>query len=46
MNIGKPKRVITVEPLQDPVPRRAPAPTPQREEPARPTRKEKEKVPA
>jgi hypothetical protein len=30
MDIGKPQRVIRVEPLRDPVPQKAPAPPPQR----------------
>lgn len=46
MDIGKPKRTITVEPVQNPVPQRkeTPAPAPQKA-PAAPERK-REKVPA
>lgn len=35
MNIGKPKRTHTVEPVENPVPRKEPAPE-RRESPARP----------
>lgn len=31
MDIGKPQRVVRVEPLREPVPREAPAPAPERE---------------
>jgi hypothetical protein len=31
MDIGKPQRVITIEPIEDPVPREQPAPEPERE---------------
>lgn len=41
MDIGEPKRVYTVEPVEDPVPRESPAPE---EEPAEPLR-EPEEVP-
>jgi hypothetical protein len=33
MEIGKPTREYVVEPLEDPVPREAPAPEPERETP-------------
>jgi hypothetical protein len=29
MDIGKPKRIVRVEPIRDPVPRQAPSPAPQ-----------------
>lgn len=45
MNIGEPRRTYTVEPLEDPVPRKLPERLPEREEPAEPPR-EPEKVPA
>ena len=45
MDIGKPRRTHTVEPLEDPVPRELPEETPEREEPAEPPR-EPEQVPA
>jgi hypothetical protein len=45
MDIGKPSRTYTVEPLEDPVPRELPEESPEREEPAEPQR-EPEKVPA
>ena len=41
MDIGKPQRIVRVEPLEEPVPRETPAPTPEREPekvPAAPTR--------
>ncbi|HEY6017131.1 MAG TPA: hypothetical protein VIU86_10495 [Gaiellaceae bacterium] len=41
MDIGKPQRVVRVEPLEEPVPRETPAPAPEREPekvPAAPTR--------
>ena len=41
MDIGKPKRIVKVEPLQEPVPRERPAPAPEREPqktPAEPAR--------
>jgi hypothetical protein len=42
MEIGKPKRTYTVEPIEDPVPKTAPAPEPTKEdrplEPAKPRR--------
>lgn len=44
MDIGKPKRTYTVEPLSDPLPQKAPAPVPKKEPPA-PVR-ERENVPA
>ncbi|HET8606827.1 MAG TPA: hypothetical protein VFL66_07325 [Gaiellaceae bacterium] len=31
MDIGKPQRIVRVEPLEDPVPRETPAPAPERE---------------
>ena len=31
MDIGKPQRVVRVEPLEEPVPREAPAPVPERQ---------------
>jgi hypothetical protein len=39
MEIGKPKRTITVEPLQDPVPREQPLKVPERP-PKQPTRRQ------
>jgi hypothetical protein len=45
MEIGKPSRTYTVEPLEDPVPRERPEESPEREEPAEPQR-EPETVPA
>ena len=45
MDIGKPRRTHTVEPLEDPVPRELPEESPEREEPAEPPR-EPEQVPA
>jgi hypothetical protein len=45
MDIGKPTRTHTVEPLEDPVPRELPEESPEREEPAEPPR-EPEQVPA
>jgi len=40
MDIGKPRRIHRVEPVQDPVPAKPPAPKPQREkEPERVTAK-------
>jgi hypothetical protein len=45
VEIGKPERFVTVEPLTDPVPREQPAEPPEKEEPReRPT--VPEKVPA
>jgi hypothetical protein len=41
MDIGKPQRIVRVEPLEEPVPRETPAPTPERKPekvPAAPTR--------
>lgn len=41
MDIGKPKRIVKVEPLREPVPRERPEPAPTREPekvPAEPTR--------
>jgi hypothetical protein len=35
MDIGEPRRIITVEPVRDPVPRERPAPAPDRQ-PAEP----------
>jgi hypothetical protein len=45
MDIGKPQRTHTVEPLEDSVPRERPEEPPEREEPAEPPR-EPEQVPA
>jgi hypothetical protein len=45
MEIGKPRRTHTVEPLEDPVPRERAEESPEREEPTEPPR-EPEKVPA
>jgi hypothetical protein len=44
MEIGKPERTYTVEPIEDPVPREAPAPAP--EEPPAESPREPEEVPA
>jgi hypothetical protein len=44
MDIGKPRRTVTVEPVEDPVPRESPVEPPERE-PADPPR-EPEKLPA
>jgi hypothetical protein len=45
MDIGKPKRIVTVEPIEDPIPRerpeKAPAPAP-----VEPLPREPEKAPA
>jgi hypothetical protein len=40
MDIGKPQRIVRVEPLEEPVPRKAPAPAPEKPEkvPAEPGR--------
>lgn len=47
MDIGKEKEVITVEPLEEPVPaRREPAPSEPAREPVTTPEKEKELVPA
>jgi hypothetical protein len=43
MEIGEPQRTITVEPLEDPVPRELPEEAPAREQPVEPAR-EPEKV--
>jgi hypothetical protein len=41
MDVGKPKRTFTVEPIEDPVPRRAPAERPPapRKEPVEPAKR-------
>lgn len=44
MEIGEPRRIIIVEPLEDPVPREAPATEPDREPLETP--EEPEKIPA
>ncbi|MGZ4360034.1 MAG: hypothetical protein ACXVYM_07095 [Gaiellaceae bacterium] len=44
MEIGEPRRTITVEPLEDPVPRERPEKEPERTQPERP--REPEKAPA
>jgi hypothetical protein len=41
MDVGKPQRIVKVEPLEEPVPRETPAPAPEREPekvPAAPSR--------
>jgi hypothetical protein len=43
LEIGKPRRTITVEPVEDPVPRKRPEPVP--EERPVPKRRQREKVP-
>jgi hypothetical protein len=45
MEIGKPLRTVTVEPVEDPVPRQVPAQPPEREQPA-PAPSKREKVAA
>jgi hypothetical protein len=42
MEIGKPQRVVTVEPVRDPVPREAPAKEPRKQPRERPKVPEKE----
>jgi hypothetical protein len=45
MEIGEPQRIVTVEPIEDPVPRQVPAPEEPAEEPEGVT-DEPERVPA
>lgn len=45
MQIGEPKRIVTVEPIEDPVPREVPAPGEPAEEPEK-VPSEPERAPA
>jgi hypothetical protein len=46
MDIGKPERIYTVEPLEDPVPQTRPAKKDEPREPAPTQPREPEKIPA
>jgi hypothetical protein len=46
MNIGEPLRTYTIEPIEDPVPREAPATRPEKDPDPEPARREPEPVPA